>query len=198
MFGREKKPATEDRPVFEEPTEQPKAQGKGRPTPKRSDAEAANKRPLVPDNRKLAKQQSKERMRVDRARIQQGIEEGDERYLTARDKGPVRRYVRDYVDSRWNVGEFFIPAAVVFFVLTILVSNNTNAAFLVTVALYVIMIACIVDAVIMTRILKRRLIKKFGRDNLGKGISWYAVMRVFQIRPWRMPKPQVARGEKPS
>ena len=36
---------------------------------------------------------------------------GDDAYLLPRDKGPVRRYVRDIVDSRRNVLGLFMPAA---------------------------------------------------------------------------------------
>ena len=36
---------------------------------------------------------------------------GDEAYLLPRDQGPVRRYVRDVVDSRRNVLGLFMPSA---------------------------------------------------------------------------------------
>ena len=37
---------------------------------------------------------------------------GDEANLPLRDKGPAKRFIRDYVDARWNVGEFMLPVMV--------------------------------------------------------------------------------------
>src|SRR3954454_3917605 len=78
---------------------------KGRPTPKRSVSQAANKRPLVPSgrDRKTAGRASREQLREQRMRQRQAMITGDERYLPARDAGPQRRYVRDYIDARWNI-----------------------------------------------------------------------------------------------
>jgi len=78
---------------------------KGRPTPKRREAEQARRRPLVPDgrgDRKALKAQAK----VRREREYQAMITGDDRNLPPRDKGPVRRWVRDYVDARHNAGEY--------------------------------------------------------------------------------------------
>lgn len=36
---------------------------------------------------------------------------GEEAYLLPRDRGPVRRYVRDVVDSRRNLLGLFMPSA---------------------------------------------------------------------------------------
>ncbi len=42
---------------------------------------------------------------------------GDERYLPPRDKGPVRRFIRDFVDSRFSFIELMVPLLVVTMVL---------------------------------------------------------------------------------
>jgi alkylation response protein AidB-like acyl-CoA dehydrogenase len=73
--------------------------GKGHATPSRAEQEAARKRPLVPDT-KEAKARAKADLAAQRDKARVGMAAGDERYLTARDKGPQRRFARDYVDSR--------------------------------------------------------------------------------------------------
>ena len=116
------------------------------------------------------------------------MQTGDERYMPARDKGPVKRYVRDYVDARWNLGEFFLPVALVFIVLTFVFSQNLNMATIIIFVLYGIVLITIIDAFIMWRSLKKRLVAKFGPDS-PKGNAMYAVMRAFQLRRARLPKP---------
>ncbi|WP_402464734.1 DUF3043 domain-containing protein [Isoptericola aurantiacus] len=171
--------------------------GKGRPTPKRSHSEALNKRPLVPDDRKAARKASKEKLREERNREYKAMQTGDERHMPPRDKGPVRRYVRDYVDARWNLGEFFLPVAFVFIFLNILVMRNQTLGALVLLLLYAVVIVTLLDAVVMWQRLKRRLRAKFGSAGPDGASTWavprgtmmYAVMRAFQIRRSRLPKP---------
>jgi len=170
---------------------------KGRPTPKRKTSEAANKRPLVPADRKAAGKSARVASRVQRDREYQAMQTGDERYLPAKDKGPVRRYVRDYVDSRWNLGEFFLPVAMVFFAVTYLFKNDQFASAIVLIALYVIVLSTMTDAFILWRRLKKKLTAKFGSEVNARGLAMYTVMRALQIRRARLPKPQVKRGAFP-
>lgn len=190
MFSRSKKsdstPGTSTDPV-EAAAQIEQATGKGRPTPTRKQAEAANKRPLVPSDRKAAAKTAREQQREVRNREYQAMQTGDERYLPVRDKGPVKRYVRDHVDARWNLGEFFLPVAMVFIVLMFLAGQNANLAFMVVLVLYGIVLLTIVDAVIMWFGLKKRLRAKFGE--IPRGTTMYAVMRAFQLRRARLPKP---------
>jgi hypothetical protein len=171
--------------------------GKGRPTPKRRAAEAANKRPLVPTDRKAAAKTAKVAARAERDRQFKAMQTGDERYLPVKDRGPVRRYIRDHVDARWNLGEFFLPVAMVFVLLTLLFSRNVVASTVVVMALYLIVLITIVDAFIMWRRLRPKLAAKFGDDAQQRGLAMYAALRVFQLRRARLPKPQVARGQYP-
>jgi len=172
--------------------------GKGRPTPKRKDAEAANKRPLVPTDRKSAGKANKSAAREARNREYQAMQTGDERAMPPNHRGPVRKYIRDYVDGRWNLGEFFLPVAAVFLVLQISLANSApGLAGLAVLILYIYVIFAIVDGFIMWRGLRKRLRAKFGEDKLGRGLLMYAAMRAFQLRPTRLPKAQVKRGTKP-
>jgi hypothetical protein len=171
---------------------------KGRPTPKRKVAEAANRRPLVPTDRKAAAKEARTAQRAERDKQYAAMQTGDERYLPAKDKGPVRRYVRQYVDARWSLGELFLPVAIVMLLLNMLLGQiNAQVAFLGLVALYVFIIAMVVDVAIMWRRLRKRLVAKFGPDAVVRGTMMYAVTRVFQIRRARLPKPQVKHGEYP-
>ncbi|MCB7135499.1 DUF3043 domain-containing protein [Cellulosimicrobium marinum] len=193
MFSRSKPGATSPTPDPVDATTEidrsgePVAAGKGRPTPKRKVSEAANKRPLVPGDRRAAAKAAREKQRELRDRQYRAMQTGDERYLPPRDKGPVKRYVRDHVDARWNLGEFFLPVALVFIVLSLFTANNAGLAFATVMTLYAIVLLTIVDAVLMWRGLRKRIRAKFGE--VPKGTVMYAVMRAFQLRRARLPKP---------
>lgn len=174
--------------------------GKGRPTPKRKEAEAANKRPLVPPDRKAAAKQSRAAQREVRDREYRAMQTGDERYLPARDKGPVRRYVRQFVDARSTLGEFFLPLAIVMILANFaLMQLNQVAALAAIGVLYLYVLASFVDAFVLWRQLRSRLTAKFGADQARqRGLATYAILRAYQMRRMRMPKPQTARGEYPA
>ena len=172
---------------------------KNRPTPSRREQEAARKRPLVPKDRKAAASQSREANKVARARQRAAMLSGDESALPARDKGPVKRYIRDIVDARWNVGEFMLPVMVVVLALTIVPafapSIGTWTTLLVFVLVYGLVGVGVVDAFLLWRRTKAKIVAKFG-DAPPRGSAMYAVMRAFQMRRSRLPRPQVARGVK--
>jgi len=152
----------------------------------------------VPTDRKAAAKSARVAAKAQRDRQFQAMQTGDERYLPAKDRGPVRRYVRDHVDARWNLGEFFLPVAMIFVLLTLLFGNNVGAATVVILALYAIVLITIIDAFVMWRRLRPKLAAKFGADAQQRGLAMYAVLRVFQLRRARLPKPQVKRGQYPA
>jgi hypothetical protein len=189
VFGRRKTEApeatTEQRPA--------KPGGKGRPTPSRKEAEAARKKRLtVPRNRKEASVQRREKMKEARAQQRQALESGgDDRYLPARDQGPVKRFVRDYVDSHRTIGEFMLP---IFFLIFILVYVNTDwAARFSSSAFLSVILLMIFDSVRMSRGSKAAVREKFGADQT-KGITLYTLLRSWQMRRLRLPKPRVKAG----
>ena len=189
MFGRSNDPQPVT-PALTESTPPPTDAGKGRPTPKRKDSEAANKRPLVAPASKKA---SRERAKAQRDIEYRAMQTGDERNMPAKDRGPVRRFIRDSVDARWNLGEFFLPVAAVFLVIQFALAKTGLAVFAIL-ALYVYIIAAVIDGWLMWRGLKKRLVAKFGIEQIPRGAAMYAVLRAFQIRPSRMPKAQVKHG----
>ena len=193
MFGRKKTLNEELAPTAStDPSARPGA--KNRPTPKRREQEALNKRPLIVTDRKAATKQDKTARREAMAKQRAGMMTGDEKYLPARDKGPRRRFIRDTVDARWNIGEFMLPIMLLVLLLSFVRTNW--ALLLVFVLVYGLILVAIGDALLMWRRTRRKMEDKFG--SAGKGDAWYAIMRAFQMRRTRMPKPQVARGEHPA
>lgn len=198
MFSRSKssddEAATDPRAIAEE-IEQ--ANGKGRPTPKRKVSEAANKRPLVPDDRRAAAKAARAKQRAQRDVEYQAMKTGDEKHLPYRDRGPVKRYVRNYVDARRNVAEYFLFVALAFLVVTLFGAVIESIALFAILGVYVVVIVAIVDTFVMWGGLKKRLHAKFGESVELRGIGRYAAMRAFQIRRARLPKPMVKHGEYP-
>ena len=193
VFGRKKTPK-DSTPSAITYAERPGA--KNRPTPSRRDQESANKRPLVPKDRKAAAGQSRDAARVARAKQRAGLLSGDESALPPRDKGPVKRFIRDTVDARWNVGEFMLPVMFIVLALTFIPAVFKSAAswatLLVFVLVYSLVITSALDAFLMWRRTKAKIFVKFG-EVPPRGSAMYAVMRGFQMRRSRLPRPQVVR-----
>jgi hypothetical protein len=171
------------------------AMGKGHATPTRKEREAANKRPLVPSDRKEAGKDARRRNQELRDKARVGMANGDEKYMPARDKGPQRKYVRDYVDARFNLGEFLIPVMFVVILLTLVPAPEIQAG--VMLGLYAFVVIVIADCLFMGIRLLKKMREKFGADKMERGIRWYATMRALQFRRLRLPKPQIKRGEYP-
>jgi hypothetical protein len=178
---------------------QGKPGGKGRPTPSRREAEAARKAALKkPRNRKEAAAYRREKMRTERGKMQQAMQTGDDRYLPAADKGPVRRFARDYVDARYSVMEFALPILLVVSLIGVVFSRQFLwLAGLVNLLFLAMILLIALDWFLLSSGLKKAVAAKFGKDST-KGIGFYAVRRTMQMRRWRLPKPMVKRGEKPS
>ena len=192
MFGRKKTLNDELAPPVEQDQARPGA--KNRPTPKRREQEALNKRPLIVTDRKAASAQDKAARREAMAKQRAGMVTGEEKYLPARDKGPRRRFIRDTVDARWNIGEFMLPVMLIVLLLSFV--RASWALMAVFVLVYGLILVAIGDAVLMWRRTRTKIESKFGQAE--KGDAWYAIMRAFQMRRTRMPKPQIARGDRPS
>lgn len=171
------------------------ATGKGRPTPTRAEREAARKRPLVA-NTKEAKARARAELRERQDRARMGMANGEERFLPARDKGPQRRFARDYTDAGWHLGEFLMPAMVVVIIATFIPLEIFQ--YWSFVALWMFIFFVVGDMIILSRNVKRKAAAKFGKEKLGKGLGWYAAMRSVQMRFMRLPKAQVKRGQYPS
>ncbi|MEU5343482.1 MULTISPECIES: DUF3043 domain-containing protein [unclassified Streptomyces] len=168
---------------------------KGRPTPKRSEAQSQRRSVAnTPTTRKEAAKRQRDDRRTQMAKQREALASGDERYLPARDKGPVRRFARDFIDSRFCIAEFFLPLAVIILVLSMVqIAQLQNVALLLW--LFVI-VMIVVDSIGIAIRMKKQLNARFP-DEPKRGAVAYALMRSLQMRRLRLPKPQVKRGERP-
>ncbi|MBC7725399.1 MAG: DUF3043 domain-containing protein [Burkholderiaceae bacterium] len=169
------------------------AAGKGHATPTRREREALNQRPLVSNDRKAANKEARAKMAQTRERARLGMANGEERYLPMRDRGVQRRYVRDYIDARFSAGEALIPLMFLV-ILSSFIPGVDVYSFLV---LWFFFAIAVIDSVALGYILKKKIEAKFGEDKFERGTRWYAAMRALQLRPMRLPKPQVKRWKYP-
>jgi hypothetical protein len=183
--------------------------GKGRPTPKRRDAQKRRRQPM-PGNQKEAAKLRRERLRETRALQRKALQSGDEKFLPARDAGPAKRLARDIVDGRFTLGQVFFGLILVTLFAAIVTSPSStkhNAAgkavkqantlgALVTVLSILVLIAVFTDSIRIGRRARRAVEAKYGvKQSLG--ITGYAAMRAMQPRRMRRPPPAIKRGEAP-
>lgn len=191
----EKAPVAEKAPVTVSKQPRDPQAPKGRPTPKRSEAQRRRRSVAnTPMTRKEAARRRREERRAQLERQRQALATGDERYLPPRDKGPVRRFARDFIDARFNLAEFFLPLAVVILVLSMVRDPAVQA---VVMLLWLAVIVLIVLDWIVTGFRLRKALNERFPDQNKRGAVAYALMRSLQMRRLRLPKPQVKRGERP-
>jgi hypothetical protein len=170
--------------------------GKGRPTPKRKEAESARKQGItVPKDPKAARRAARERDREARAKSRAGLMAGDPAYFPRRDAGPVKAQVRDYIDRRRTVGEFFVPFAFVVLLMG-LVNNPTVQATVVYVWTSVLLLV-VLDTILVGILLGRSLRKDYPAKSDRKGAVSYGVLRALQLRRFRIPPPRIKAGGAP-
>ena len=176
--------------------------GKGRPTPKRREAEARRRGPVAPPPRTQREalrrsRGSKEVRRAERAERREKMLAGtDDRFLLPRDRGPVRAYVRDLVDSRRNLMGLFVPLAAVVLV-SILIPSPVLQNY-VSLATMAMLMMIVVEGVMLGRYVTRRVRLKFpSAKDSGLGLGWYAFTRATMMRRFRAPRPRVKYGEQP-
>ena len=165
--------------------------GKGRPTPKRSEAQK-RRRSATPTNRKEAAKLRRERLREVRTQQRQALLSGDERHLPPRDAGPAKRLARDMVDARFSLGQIFF--VLIFVVLFISFIPNRFAAAAANIVMLVLFGAAVWDAVRMGQKAKKAVEAKYGAKE-AIGITSYTAMRALQPRRMRRPPAKLKRGD---
>ncbi|MCU1626155.1 MAG: hypothetical protein JWP64_1104 [Pseudonocardia sp.] len=178
-----------------------KSVGKGRPTPKRRDAEGRRRGPAPAPPRtqreasKLARQNrpNKDERRAQATERRRRMDAGDDKVLLPRDRGPVKAYVRDVVDSRPHLMGLFMPLAVVVLISVLLpIPAAQQYLSLFSLVALAVMVAEGVTLGIRTT---KKARAKFPEENIsGLGTGWYAFTRASQLRKLRVPKPKVQRG----
>jgi hypothetical protein len=164
--------------------------GKGRPTPTRAQAEAAAKaRAKGPQDKKAATRLQRERRSATNAKAREGLRSGDERYLPARDKGPVKRFVRDFVDARLCMAELLLPLLVIIMISQAFAKTISNGLWSATILLVAL------DTMLLVFRLRRELARRFP-GQVTKGAVGYGVLRSLQLRFIRLPKTKVKLGAK--
>jgi len=178
--------------------------GKGRPTPKRRDAEAKRRGPAPPPPRTQreasrmarANQPSKDERRAAASLRRERMAAGDDRYLLPRDRGPVKAYIRDVVDSRPHIMGLFMPLAVI--VLVSVVLPFPEAQRYLSLFCLIALVTMVVEGLFLGFTVTRKARAKFPDVAVNPlGTGWYAFTRASQIRKFRVPKPRVKRGENP-
>lgn len=171
-----------------EPTHQPRSgpRKKEGPTPTRRQAEAARMQRINPQlSKKEARQRNAEESRRRR-----------EEAMEARDGTPERKLMRDMVDSRWSLGEFLLPAMLVFLALSFLQTQWAGMSMLSLGLMYGYLLLVLLDLFLLWRKYKRVAAERFPRVELkGKGVMMFGFNRSIQMRRLRMPRPQIKRGE---
>ncbi|MEW9548833.1 DUF3043 domain-containing protein [Nonomuraea sp. NPDC050783] len=188
----------DDTPV---PVDDPKPQGKGRPTPKRREQESRRRQPVhAPRDRKEAYRQMRAKQAAERDRARKGMLAGEERYFPARDKGPVKKFARDWVDSRRLPSQYFLPFSLLILLATwIPWPVDIRAAVLnivIAVGWPIMMVGVVVTGVYVAWKVKREAAAKLPGESV-KGVGFYAAMRALQIRKLRFPPPSVLPGGRP-
>ncbi|OXM43722.1 DUF3043 domain-containing protein [Amycolatopsis alba] len=184
--------------------------GKGKATPKRREAEAKRRGPVAPppttmreamkrnkELRKSAKSdpEYKAKQRNAAKERRERMMAGEDKYLLPRDRGPVKAYIRDLVDSRRNLLGLFMPLAILVFVALILPYPEVQRY--ATLLCTVMLLGMIVEGVLSGRRIAKMVRLKFPDEAVkGTSVGWYSFIRASQIRKLRVPKPRVSPGDK--
>ena len=157
---------------------------KGRPTPSRKEAEDARRNRVTRTlTKKEARAETTRQNRVERAKS-----------MSARESVPEKALMRDYVDSRFSIGEFLLPALVIILALTFLSTAIPRIALISTVAMYAFILLVLLDCFVMWRGFKKVLAQRLPKAS-PKGLLMYGMNRSIQIRRFRMPAARIKRGE---
>ncbi|MBC6461646.1 DUF3043 domain-containing protein [Actinomadura sp. HBU206391] len=188
VFRRRSEPAPVETPEVVKPG------GKGRPTPKRSEAEKRRRQPITaPKDRKEAYRKVRSRQAEERAKARAGAARGEDKYLQKRDRGPVRALARDYVDARRTIGSYLMWAFIVMFMLSLL--PYLFAKLIVPLAFPVLLALALIEGLLISRQVKKLAAERFPGEE-QRGVGMYAALRSMQLRRLRIPNPRLRPGDK--
>ena len=178
---------------------------KGRPTPKRSEAERGRRQPITGSRAGGSRAggsraaggprtpEDKTRDRSERARKYEAMKRGEAWALNPRDRGPARALARDFVDSKRRISEYYMYVLVVLVAAVFLRSKEVQA--IATPIILVLVAVVFIDAQVIRRGLRRLVAERLPGEST-RGLTTYAVFRALQIRRFRLPAPRVQPGAK--
>ena len=100
------------------------------------------------------------------------------------------------MDARRNLGEIFLPVALIAIIAVFVTNTRADVAAYALFGIYAFVALAVGDAILLGRRVSRLAEAKFGP--LPRGVRLYAAIRAFQMRRVRIPPPMVKRGEYPS
>jgi len=186
----------------DEPESTSTAQRKGRPTPKRRDAEGRRGPVTAPKTRKEAYARQKQLAKTQRAsqatakprsvaEQRAALKRGDPSALPRRDQGATRKLARDYVDSRRMLSNYLLWLFPI-----MIASSFIPQLYGVQLVVLVLFLGLLVEWYIVGKRIRAMAVERFGSaDGTNMGIGFYAGSRAYLPRRWRLPGPQVERGD---
>jgi len=173
----------------------PAEAAKGRPTPKRSVAEAKRRQPITGSRAPAAPRtpEDKAKARANRTTKYEAMRRGEAWALNPRDRGPARALARDFVDSKRRISEYYMYVLVILVVAVFF--RSTAAQTIISPLVLVLVVVIVADAWLIRRSLTRLIAERLPGES-ARGLTLYAVMRALQIRRFRVPAPRVQPGQK--
>jgi len=184
-----------DGPADVKQARSPAQSGKGRPTPKRSEAERKRYQPITGPRAPAAPRtpEEKQQARNDRARRYDAMKRGEGWALNPRDRGAARALARDFVDSKRRVSEYYMYILIV--LVAVLFVRDKAAQTYISPLILVLVVVILLDAQLIRRGLTKLIAERLPGEST-RGLTLYAVMRALQIRRFRLPAPRVHPGDK--
>jgi hypothetical protein len=177
----------------------PAEAAKGRPTPKRNEAERNRRQPITGSGSRSRAPASprtpeeKARARGERGRKYEAMKKGESWALNPRDRGPAKALARDYIDSKRRISEYYMYILVLLLA-AVFLRNKTEQQYISPLVL-VLVVIILVDAQVIRRSLRKLISERLPGEST-RGLTMYAVMRALQIRRFRIPAPRVRPGDK--
>src|SRR5579864_4174414 len=150
---------------------------KGRPTPKRSEAERRRRQPIAGSragSRAPATPRTPEdkaRAKSERARKYEAMKRGEAWALNPRDRGPARALARDFVDSKRRASEYYMYVLLVLLAAVFL--RTKGAQEIISPLVLVLVVVIVIDASLIRRSLRRLLAERLPGES-ARGLTMYA------------------------
>jgi hypothetical protein len=188
-------PGTASEPAASEPARPGVTPAKGRPTPKRSEAEKQHRQPFGGQGGggRSAAPRSKEQGRADRMRRTEAMRRGEDWALPRKDQGPVKALARDVVDGRRGVSEYYLYGIVVLIAALFIPALRENLV--VDYVILVILAVIVVEGFYVSNKVIKLARERYPAEST-RGIRVYTALRGTQIRKMRVPAPRVSPKDK--